>query len=490
MNPPESNGSDLIDLEVSDTATLNTVTAKDVTVTSAAGVTGLKVLTESVGTNDETKLQIQGSELKSTKNATGSTFSLSVDNAAETSTEIATATGAGAMVLKNLSTLKVQNTSNVTKLLVGAANSKVSVNRENPDVELHVGGTAKVATLGINLVDGDIPHTKVECRGNGGVFHFQAETANRACYMDFSNTSCRALFGADGLGFTGSHPSNFSCGTWNQDANAHFNFYSAANRKMQIQSNGRIIMGAYNSAQTLTSISFWRRDNGQVGIGNFPVSGGNIGTETLIDENLVVWGRHKVRGTDKQLILVDSATGANNKQYYIESDAGALTIGEDTSTERLKINGASSTLTGDLEVSGALQHKIEFAEFKRTADQTLTTATWTKLAWQSESIAGDLYSLSSGDIQFSRAGYYDIEVYLTWDSNTTGIRCLAIGDSVDNYRVQDCNTAASVTTNHLRHIAKVAAANDTVEVRAYQNSGGNLNVLYTEIFLRVRFLGN
>lgn len=184
-----------------------------------------------------------------------------------------------------------------------------------------------------------------------------------------------------------------------------------------------------------------------------------------IQDDLDVLGKIQLSGTD---VLLGTTLGASIVNSSLEN-VGTLS---------------------SLNVTGLVKKKIEFAAFQRTSNQSISDDSWNKIVWQTESVTSDLYSIDSGDIKFTTPGIYDIEIQIVWDVNSTGVRALALGDSVDPHEVRQYSTASNNgNTNRMRHMRRILNANDKVEVRLYQNSGGSLNMDYQTSWIIITYLG-
>ena len=118
------------------------------------------------------------------------------------------------------------------------------------------------------------------------------------------------------------------------------------------------------------------------------------------------------------------------------------------------------------------------------ANQSLTHATLTALAMNSEREDTDLMHdnvTNNTRITFKTAGRYVVTAQILWASNATGERALHLrlngavfigGHS--QTPVNGSSTAMSVTTQYK------FAANDYIELMAFQASGGALNVLASD----------
>jgi len=115
-----------------------------------------------------------------------------------------------------------------------------------------------------------------------------------------------------------------------------------------------------------------------------------------------------------------------------------------------------------------------------TSNITIGSATWTAIDWTGHSRTLTGFTWDSGNptrITFTEGGVYLVNALVTWEANATGQRQMAfrLNGSTDiaNQATPGTNvTYAGNTLNQLREYA----ANDYLELRVYQNSGGNLSI--------------
>jgi hypothetical protein len=139
----------------------------------------------------------------------------------------------------------------------------------------------------------------------------------------------------------------------------------------------------------------------------------------------------------------------------------------------------------------------------RTAVQTLTTATWTLLLWNTETGGWDTAgnaadtmhdnSTNPGRLTCRYAGKYQVTLCTVWASNTTGIRAAVIQKNSEalpatvstgvyqgGYLQSASSTGATIPISAPATVD--LAVNDYVAVAAYQSSGGNLDILVDSYF--------
>jgi len=119
--------------------------------------------------------------------------------------------------------------------------------------------------------------------------------------------------------------------------------------------------------------------------------------------------------------------------------------------------------------------------------QTLTTATWTALAFDSEDEdTHGMHSTSANTSRFTiptgQAGRYRFTLHLTYASHAAGDRIVVIvknGGTFPTGWYSKHSWPASATQDVNSHVAVMeltAADGDYFEFLAYQSSGGNLDV--------------
>lgn len=120
------------------------------------------------------------------------------------------------------------------------------------------------------------------------------------------------------------------------------------------------------------------------------------------------------------------------------------------------------------------------AHLRQTSIQTLTTSTWTAITWQTEdvdSVSGHSGSASTYTCQ--RAGWYRLSGGVSFAANAVGIRDArwVKNGTVVNGSEADVTPLAGSSTTHLtaRSILVLLAVGNTVELEAFQSSGGNLS---------------
>ena len=127
----------------------------------------------------------------------------------------------------------------------------------------------------------------------------------------------------------------------------------------------------------------------------------------------------------------------------------------------------------------------------RSADKSISTATWTLVDWDSESGTGSFdtdtlhdTSTNNSRLTATMAGKYIVMVSIVWEPTAGGtLRIVQIEKNSDGTHT-DANAVAAMRTDVLTsgYVNPVfascivsLAAGDRVEAFVYQDSGGNLN---------------
>jgi hypothetical protein len=116
----------------------------------------------------------------------------------------------------------------------------------------------------------------------------------------------------------------------------------------------------------------------------------------------------------------------------------------------------------------------------RTTDFTLTTATYTTLSCGTVQDETAGISWSAGVYTLATIGTYLITSTAFYTSSAAGrrdMRHMLNGVAINYSRIQPPSAANSTTGINLATLFKTTAANQTISVEVYQNSGGNLDVI-------------
>lgn len=221
----------------------------------------------------------------------------------------------------------------------------------------------------------------------------------------------------------------------------------------------------YNDAGAWSGYAFFiRRSDGQVGIGNITPA-----------KKLDVTG--DVRASLQLISTV--AIGTPPLDVTSTTEVPKLNAGRVGGTEPTNAAADGQLLIGS-GAGTAAWGTPDGARVYNNADQTIPNAASTILTFNSERYDnGGLHSTASNTSRLTaqRAGVYLITATAEFDFHATGVRSLAILQNAFTYlaiEMRNACTAAPerMTITTLFHLA----ANDYVELEAYQNSGGDLDV--------------
>ena len=110
--------------------------------------------------------------------------------------------------------------------------------------------------------------------------------------------------------------------------------------------------------------------------------------------------------------------------------------------------------------------------------QTISSSSVTVLDWDTEIYDSSLLheSAASTLITVVTPGTYTGGVYLVWGSNSVGLRFVEIQKNLTDPLVRDRRSAAGDSETHLVLPDTQLVAGDTLRVRVFQDSGGDLDV--------------
>jgi hypothetical protein len=151
----------------------------------------------------------------------------------------------------------------------------------------------------------------------------------------------------------------------------------------------------------------------------------------------------------------------------------------------LNVGSASGAGTGDVKMSGAVRQSTALGcRAYRTSTQTIPNATWTALSLNAERFDDDNIHdtvTNNSRLTCKTAGVYYIFGNITWVLNSTGVRGVAIRLNGTTFIADLFVQATSSVVGNVMNVSCIANlnVNDYVELMAYQNSGGNLNIDYS-----------
>lgn len=164
--------------------------------------------------------------------------------------------------------------------------------------------------------------------------------------------------------------------------------------------------------------------------------------------------------------------------------------GFSTVDARIPIGANNTVLTADsaqaLGLKWATPAGASFVGCKayKSANQSLSNATATMITFDSEFFDTDaIHSTSTNTSRFTvpagKGGKWQLSTTLAYDANSTGFRQIRIVKNGTNFN----NLIAVPVTADGTHMSHTdifeLVATDYIELQAYQNSGGNLNILST-----------
>jgi len=176
--------------------------------------------------------------------------------------------------------------------------------------------------------------------------------------------------------------------------------------------------------------------------------------------------------------------------------AGDLVVGTGSGTyDNLPIGTTAQVLTADTTVS---PYKVKWAtpsagsptfvgcELRKSANQTISDATDAIVTFDVETFDTDNFHSTSTNtgritIPAGKGGKYRFSYTHRWFGNATGFRNTGI--KINGVSGASYNTVLNLTSTRLVYNGSYVldlAAGDYVEMVVYQNSGGNLDLLYEE----------
>lgn len=130
-----------------------------------------------------------------------------------------------------------------------------------------------------------------------------------------------------------------------------------------------------------------------------------------------------------------------------------------------------------------------------TVAQTLANGTWTALNLNTESYDTDAFHSTSTNtsrlvVPAGLAGMYIVSGFMQFASNATGIRSIQITKNASGDTASTSTATASGAMWMQANAVMKLAVGDYVELNAYQNSGGNLDVTAGNTVFRMVRVGS
>lgn len=258
---------------------------------------------------------------------------------------------------------------------------------------------------------------------------------------------------------------------------------SAGNRRHRLYAltmeNAHPMVG--EQALVTRTINPWRTDRSARSIN---------GTSTkLIDNNMPGW---YYLSTANMGDMTDKPADAAAAGYFLENsgwNAGRSACVQKLYRSSLAADGSYYRIVDfvaqtfspwyryDVQATGA----ESYATRARTATQSVGNASYTDILWDTDEASGGglTYTAGTGVFTVTEAGRYRVSTQVSFAvSNTTGQRViqLLIGSTVvgQSAQIKPADTSYPVTCVLSKTIN--CAVGDTIKVRAYQSSGGTINV--------------
>lgn len=197
----------------------------------------------------------------------------------------------------------------------------------------------------------------------------------------------------------------------------------------------------------------------------------------------------KASGTDMDFSWVTDATGIPATIFDAKGDIIAATAADTAS--RLAVGTDGQVLTADSTAATGLKWSTAASGttfsgasvYDSTATQSIATGTWTTITFNSEFYDTDAYHSTSTNtgrftVPTGKTGYYLLNAMALFAINTTGFRQLRFTKN-GSFLIASGDVSGSVTNQYpyvMLNTTLYLTAGDYIELGAYQNSGGNLNV--------------
>lgn len=183
------------------------------------------------------------------------------------------------------------------------------------------------------------------------------------------------------------------------------------------------------------------------------------------------WGT-QFRGQANLALPIESSSGGTLIDYYLfQRHDGASTwdLLAVTSDAYPLIVSSGGAAAGASTLS-------EGASVTRTTDQTITTATWTAISFDTVEQDDNSYFAGGSPTKLTApaTGWYLVTGYVSWDSNTTGIRYTRLAPNGDDAEAQNATVFGAVNDGS-QSVARgyYLTAGDYLEIHVWHNKGSN-----------------
>lgn len=189
-------------------------------------------------------------------------------------------------------------------------------------------------------------------------------------------------------------------------------------------------------------------------------------------------------------MTIDSSGNINNFSGVYEIGAtevlSSTTLGTGIVNSSIDTNTGDLTNTGHLNLSSGKEYRIngtdiddiDYIEMEMATPQSLTTATNTDVNWDTTNFTRGGITESVGVFTFAQTGIYQINTYVNFFSNSTGLREVTTVHSttgtLSNSIVTAVNGDATPIAQSLN--ANITDVAHTIVIKAQQTSGGNLSI--------------
>lgn len=188
------------------------------------------------------------------------------------------------------------------------------------------------------------------------------------------------------------------------------------------------------------------------------------------------------------------AGGEANERWWIDYDGkmqwGPGTAGADVNLYRSAADTLKTddnlTVVGNLTINGTFSGGRPVCILTKTVAQTLTHNVITDVTWSgalNSEANGDpfgMHAAGSTDVTIPVSGRWLLQANYSWATNATGVRQVRFVKNGVSLAAFNLQAIASFNTQSIAAKVTYLAAGDVIKVQAYQNSGGNLDILTSD----------